>query len=358
MDIKDQNNNTHSKANEEEIDLGQLFTLIGKGFSNIFGFFESIISTVFRWVIYWILIVRKHTIKLFIATIVGYTSGWVYRNYIEIPTYESSMTVEPNFGSTLQLYKNINYYQNLVDQKNFGRLATSLNISLDEAKEILEFEVEPYSNANQTLLAYKRFTSNLDSVTLSKIDYDDFIENQPIESFGFQIITVASRDQYIFGKLGSPIISSIVRNAYYDQVKTTSYSNLISRKEAIKASMAELDTLRTLYKEVMLAESKKDIKGTNIYMSNTGANNKEVVVFDKYLRMNQALIDVNRKLTEENEVINVVSSFNPVGMRQGGLLRNYALLGGIASFLLTLLFLSGKLINNVLNEYEEKMKID
>ena len=358
MEEKNQNNNSQYKSNEEEIDLGQLFSLIGKGFSNIFRFIGSIFSTMFRWAMYWVIFIKKHLLVLLAATILGYSLGWIYKHYIEIPVYESSMTVQPNFGSTMQLYKNIDYYQSLVYLKDYKRLATSLNISEEEAKNLKKFRVEPYTNENETLLAFKRFVSNLDSTIVNKIDYKKFIQNQPTESFKFHIVTVESKDKYIFGKLRSPIISSIIRNDYYNQVKTTSYANLMSRKKAIEANMGELDTLRTLYKKVMLAESKKEVNGTSIYLGNTAKDNKEVVVFDKYMRMNQALIDVNKQLTEENEVINVVSSFNPVGKRLGGLKRNYPLLGGVFGFLLTIIFLSGKLINNMIVKYEKELEMD
>ena len=356
MENNKQDNNSSQRSNEEEIDLGQLFTLIGKGFSNLFSFIGGIFTAIFNVLIDFILIVKKNLVNIVLGVVIGTASGYIYKHYFKIPTYESSMTVQPNFGSTIQLYKNIDYYQNLVRQKDFERLATSLNISLEESKNISGFEVKPYRNANETLLAFKRFTSGLDSTTINKIEFEDFIENQPAESFKFHIVTVVSKDKYIFGKLRSPIISSIIRNTYYDQVRTTSHSNLLSRKKAIQESMAELDTLRSLYKEVILAESKKEVNGTNIYMSSTSSDNKEVVVFDKFMKMNESLIDVNIQLTEENEIINVVSSFNPVGMRQGGILRNYTILGGALGFILVFLILIVVHLNKQLINYENKMK--
>lgn len=356
MKDSNQNNNPSQKSNEEEIDLGQLFSLIGKGFSNIFNFFGNIISSIFYLFISALLFVKKHTIKLAIGTVIGAIGGGLYQTYFKVPTYESSMTVQPNFGSTIQLYKNIDFYQNLVRQKDYERLATSLSISVEESKNINKFSVEPYSNANQTLLAFKRFTSDLDSATVNKIDFESFSENQPAESFRFHIVNVESKDKYIFGKLRSPIISSIVRNPYYDQVKSTSYLNLLSSKKALESSMKELDSLRVLYKEVMLSESKKTTSGTNIYMSSTDSNDKEIVVFDKYMRMNEELINVNKKLTEENDVINVVSSFNPVGMKLAGLKRNYKILGGVLGFLIIFLTYGTIFLNAKLTEYEEKIK--
>ena len=133
-------------------------------------------------------------------------------------------------------------------------------------------------------------------------------------------------------------------------------SNLISRKEALEVSMNELDSLKSLYKEVLLAESKKESSGTNIFMANTAANNKEFEVFEKYMTMNSQLTNVNKQLTDENEVINVVSSFNPVGMTVRGLHRNFAVIGFVVGFLFVLMIASLKEINKLLSAYEGRIK--
>ncbi len=216
--------------------------------------------------------------------------------------------------------------------------------------------MEPYTNKNQALLAYKRFVTDLDSSIVSKIDFESFAEDQPVESFKFHSVKVVSKDKYIFSKLRSPIISSIIRNGYYDQVRATSYSNLISKKKAIESSMIELDTLRSLYKEVMLIESRKANSGTNIFMSEAGVNDREVVVFDKYMTMNEELINVNKQLTEENEVINVVSSFNPVGLKVGGWYRNFLVIGFFAGFFIVFSIVSLLSINRALEKLDNDRK--
>jgi len=356
MEENKQVKDTKQHNSEEEIDLGQLFSLIGKGFSKTFNFFGNIIKTLFAWVMSFVLFVKRNVIKIAVGAILGAVLGGVYQYGYKVAVYESSMTVLPNFGSTVQLYKNIDFYQSLVRQKDVERLASSLNISEDEAGNITLLEVLPYANENQTLLAFKSFTADLDSSTVKMINYEDFKEEQPVESFKYHIVTVKSKDKFVFSKLRGPIISSIIRNGYYDKVKTTAYSNLLSRKKAIESSMIELDTLRTLYKEVLLTESKKENSGTNIYMAQTGSSDKEVVVFDKYMNMNESLINVNKQLTEENEVINVVSSFNQVGMKVGGWYRNFLVIGFVLGFLLVLGFVSVIELNKVLVKYEDKTK--
>lgn len=322
---------------EEEIDLGQLFLIIGRGFSKVFQFIGNILNSIFHGFILLLLFIKNNLKKLVLGALIGGIIGGIYQYGIKEQSFESSMTVQPNFGSAVQLYKNIDYYESLVKQKDIERLAESLKLSTKEAESITSITVEPYSNENQILISYKDFISDLDSNTVKLIDYDTYAKEQPVESFKYHIVTVEASDKYIFVKLEEPIINSIISNAYYDKVKATSYLNLSSRKKALEDSMVELDSLRDLYKKVMVAESLKENSGTNLYMANAESKTKEVVVFDKYMLMNQDLIEVNKQLTEENEVINVVSSFNSVGKKVRGWYNNYAVLGVVTGLLLVLI---------------------
>jgi len=339
---------------EEEIDLGNLFKVIGKGISNFFNFIGTILKTIVKWILDLILFIRSNFKKLVFGAIIGGLFGGVYQYGIKEKQYESSMTVQPNFGSAVQLYKNIDYYQSLVKQEDIERLATSFNISQDEAESISFIEVEPYSNDNQIILSYKNFIEDLDTTTVKLIDYETFAKAQPVESFRYHIVTVTSENKYLFNKLETPIITSIIQNKYYDKVKSTANYNLLSRKDALEGSMIELDSLRSLYKKVLLAESEKENSGTNIFMSDLSTHNKEVVVFDKYMVMNQQLIDVNKKLTEQNEVINVVSSFNAIGMKIREWYKNFTFIGFIGGFLLVLLVICSQEVNKFLVAYENK----
>jgi len=343
-----------SQNQEEDVDIGQLFLLIGRGFSSIVKFIASIFITLGSWILKLILFVRSNLKKLILGALLGAIVGGIYQYGFRDTKYESSMTVQPNFGSAVQLYKNIDYYQSLVEQEDLERLADGFKLSNEEAESISWIEVEPYSNDNQIILSYKSFIENLDTTTVKLIDYETFAKAQPVESFKYHVVTVSSKDKYIFNKLETPIINSIIENTYYDKVKSTSYSNLISRKNALEGSMIELDSLRSLYKKVLLAESKKEKSGTNIFMANIAANNKEVIVFDKYMTMNQELIDVNKRITEENEVINVVSSFNSIGMEVKGWYKNFAFIGFVGGFLFVLVLISLMEVNKLLIAYEKK----
>ena len=343
-----------SQSREEDIDIAQLFVLIGKGFSGIVNFIGSLLKTILSWFLLFILFIRANLKKMILAALIGGSLGAIYQYAVKEVQYESSMTVEPNFGSAVQLYKNIDYYLSLVKQNDFERLASSLNISEEEAASISWIEVEPYSNENQLLLSYKEFITELDSNAVKHVDYKTFSKEQPIESFKYHIVNITSNDKYIFKKLEAPIINSIITNSYYDKVKNTAYTNLMSRKSALESSMTELDSLRELYKKVLLTESAKESSGTSIFMSETGSSTKEVDVFDKYMVMNEELIEVNKTLTAENEVVNVVSSFNSIGMKVKTWYKNFAIIGFIGGFALMFLMISIRRLDQQLVKYKNQ----
>ena len=338
---------------EDEIDVNQLFVLIGKGFSNVFNFIGNLFKLFFSWILAQIIFIRNHLKKLILAAIIGAVIGGIYQYGFKETKYESSMTVKPNFGSAFQLYKNIDYFLSLIEQENHERLAESLNISINEAKSISWIEVEPYSNDNQSLISFKYFMEDLDSLTNNLIDYKTYAKKQPVESYKYHMVRVISKDNFIFENLEGPIINSITQNTYYNDLKSTSISNLVSRKNALLGSMAELDSLRFLYKEVLLAESLKESSGTNIYLSSTEKDDQQLLVFDKYMLMNTQLMEVNRKLMEENEVINVVSSFNSIGMKMNDWYRNYTIIGFLAGFFLLYTYLIFRELNRFLIQYEK-----
>lgn len=338
---------------EDDIDIGQLFAMIGRGLSGMTDFIGNLFKTLLNWIVLLLLFLRKNFRKMILAAVIGGLLGAVYQYGIKEKEYESSMTVEPNFGSALQLYKNIDYYLSLVKQHDFERLASSLDISTEEAESISWIEVNPYSNENEVLISYKNFVHGLDSNTVKLLEYKTFAKKIPVEAYKYHVVKIVSKDKYIFSKLESPIINSIVHNTYYDKIKTTAHSNLITRKSALENSMIQLDSLRSLYKKVLLAESEKENTGTNIFMAENGAHTKEVDIFDKYMLMNEQLIDVNKQLTAENEVVNVVSSFNSIGMKVKTWYKNFAILGFLGGFIAMLLFISFKQLDKLLMNFNK-----
>ena len=56
-----------SQPKEEDIDIAQLFVLIGKGFSSIISFIVSLLKTIFSWFLLVIIFIRGNLKKMILA---------------------------------------------------------------------------------------------------------------------------------------------------------------------------------------------------------------------------------------------------------------------------------------------------
>ena len=70
---------TNQKNNEEEIDLGSLFVIIGKGFSNFFNFIGNVFKAIFNFLIIILIFFKQHFIKIAIAALIGVVAGIIWR---------------------------------------------------------------------------------------------------------------------------------------------------------------------------------------------------------------------------------------------------------------------------------------
>lgn len=353
---QDKSTPLHTKdREEEEIDIMQLVRAVGRMFSSFFNSIGVLLKVVFYWFVDIIVFIRRHAIKIVVGTAIGAILGGVYEYRYKVVTYESSMTVQPNFGSVIQLYKDVDYYESLIRQNDISKLSIALKITKEEALSIRKISVEPYTNKSQVILSYQSFVSSLDSTIVGDIiDYAEYSEDLPVESFKFHIVTVVSSDKNIFSKLRTPILEYIVRNNFYKKKKEISRENLVSLKNTLEVSIAELNRLKDVYTEVMIAESKREVSGTNIFMQKSGKSEKELLVFEKQMEINEELRGVREQINTESEVVNVVSSFNSIGMKVGGIFSNGAFIGILFGFLLVVGFLGIKDVNKLLIDYEKK----
>ena len=100
--------NQEKNNNSEEVDLGSLFIIIGKGFSNLFNFIGNIFKGIFDFFITILLFLRENILKIGIAAIIGLVIG-IFLEVNKPKMYGSELLLEPNFNSARQLYYNINY---------------------------------------------------------------------------------------------------------------------------------------------------------------------------------------------------------------------------------------------------------
>ena len=339
--------------NNEEVDLGQLFEAMGRLFERFYNFVISILKGLFSAVIY----ASKAVIDNFkliagvviLAGILGYGL-----EKVRPARYDSTMLVKTHFDSKYQLHTNLNYYNAVLGEQNYGILANIFNIDEETVEETKEFEIKPGPETeNDRIVQYDRFVRSIDSVRAQEISFEDYIENRDVFSGSLFEIRVESTKKDIFRDLEEGIFKSF-ENLYSVEKKRIRDSMITIRKENILNTMAEIDSLQNVYINVIEEESQatkaKISLGDGFPLQQEKSDTKEYQLLNKQIELRDELRTLEEKKVSENEFYEVISSFQEIGNKVGGLEnRPSVLLPIVAIILLCLGYLAKNYIKFVRN---------
>ncbi len=343
---------TNQKNNEEEVDLGSLFVIIGKGFSNFFNFIGSIFKGVFHFLISVLLFLKEHLLKIIIAGVIGVIAG-VFLEVNSSTKYGSDLLVEPNFKSTRQLYNNVNYYNDLVKQKDFTALQRIFSLDEEAAISLKKFSIEPVIIDSDLINSYNDLILSIDTLAIKSYEYDVFKTSFTEFDYKVHKITVVAEKNNVFDKLDDVIISSVVNNTYFKRIKELTNENLNRTDSLYRKSLTEIDSLRKVYMKVMLEEAKKQSTGTNIDLGGVKRTTKELELFETGRKLNFDLKNIAKEKSTTYEVINVISNFQSIGYEIKGVTKNKAFLLGSVGSILMIVFLLLMKLNKFLENYKK-----
>ena len=352
MSTNQQKENSRSN-NEEEVDLGSLFTIIGKGFSKFFNFIGGIFKGIFHFLISILIFLKENSLKIGIAAIIGLVVGF----FLEIKSsdsFSSVLLVEPNYESVSQLYNNINYYNDLVVQKDTVGIQNVFNLDKETAASLKKFSIAPITNENDIVNAYNDFVLEADTTTVNSYSFKEFKISFNDLDYHIHKINVIAEKNDIFNKLEEVILSSVVKNKYFDRVKELTNENLNRTDSLLRQNLGQVDSLRKVYMQVMIEEAKKQSNGTSIDLGGEKRSTKELELFETNRKLNSELIDVISSKSNMSEVINVISNFQPIGTEIKGATNNYAFLLTVLCAGLMTLFILLRQLNNYLNNYKKQ----
>jgi len=333
-----------------EVDLGSLFKIIGEGFRNFFNFIGKVFKGILHSLILALVFIRNNAFKLGLALFIGAALG-LYLDLTQPKQFSSTMIVEPNFKSTQQLYKNINYYHELVKQRDSILLAKTLNISVNEASKLKGFYIDPIINENEKYELFDSFSQEIDSALVKYINLKEFKKAFTKYDYKYHQIEVKSLNSTIFEKLSIPIISSVENNSYFKNQKKINDENLLQNERVLKKSLREVDTLRKIYNEVLITEANKQNTGTAITLAQGVKKTNEIELFKESLELNEELIDNNKEKAETTEIVNVVSTFSKIGVKERSILKKWTFVLGVSLGLVMLIVILLIRLNSYLKNY-------
>ena len=161
----------------EEVELGQLFKMIGSVFSRLYKFIGSIFNYFLFALVWLILFIKKKIIILTIAGFLGLVVGVVLDMSVP-PTYKSTLSVKQNYETGENLYESINYYNGLLKDNDYKILGELLGLTETASREIVGFDIKPIITDNEYLVMFNRYIGNLDSLAASKIEYKEYVKKE------------------------------------------------------------------------------------------------------------------------------------------------------------------------------------
>lgn len=344
--------NQQNNSNEEEVDLGSLFMIIGKGFSNLFKFIGNIFKGLFESIILVLLFLKENFLKIGIATVIGFIVG-LFLQVNKPVTYGSDLLLEPNFKSARQLYNNVNYYNDLVKQEKIKILQNTFNLDSASASSLKKFVVEPIIVDSDIINGYDELILDVDTLTIRSYEYADFKESFTDYDYKVHKVTVIAEKNNVFDKLDEVIISSVVNNKYFRRLKQLTNENLNRTDSLYRQSLTQIDSLRRVYMTVMIEEAKNQNTGTSIDLGGEKRTTKELELFETNRKINYDLKNLAEEKSNNYEVINVISNFQSIGYEIKGVTKNYAFLLGIIGAGLMILFLLLIKLNTYLENYKK-----
>ncbi len=338
--------------NSEEIDLGQLFKLIGEAFDRFFKLIGTALKSTFHLFISFLKFLRLHFLKFAIAICIGLVIGGYWDHKSE-PVYRSSMIIEPNFNSAQQLYNNIEFYNQLAQQKDHETLADALHINEKEALNIKKMSIESFSDQTQRIRQFSAFISELDSISQKQVDYNDFLQNFNNINAKFHKIKIEATSPEIAKKCQKAIVTSIENNEYFTLQKKINDRNIALKDSVIIIQQGEINELQEFYKKVKILEAQKPQGSTSINLAENQQDQMSgIELLNQARKLKDEKIELNNEKANTKNTINIISEFPNKGVLINDFFnRKLVLLPIVFSTILFLILILFQL-NTYLKNYE------
>lgn len=309
----------NQQQSSEEVDLGQLFKLIGNAFDRFLKFIASIFQNLFKVV----LLLLMHFYKRFFwyvgAVVLGLIMGYVLDKSSE-KQYGANMFIETNFNSARQVYENIKQLHQLAhEDKDFEELAKRLGITVEEATNLKGFYIQPDIDENRVVEMYSDFYSHLDSLSRIDMTYDRYTNSLTAYNFKIHQIGVASTDKTLYKKIEKAFTKELVDNVYLEELSEVNLLNLNKKDSTLKEQLSKTDSLLKEYLKIRINESKKTIasgSGTNLYMGDAESSSlivDESKILDKRLDLEGQRREINLDKVQRYSVVNILAGFPKSG---------------------------------------------
>ncbi|MDO6759736.1 hypothetical protein Q4566_05945 [Tamlana sp. 2_MG-2023] len=275
----------------DEIDLGDLFKLIGNFFRNLFKAFLRVF-----------LFFKKNLIRLVVLIILGLVIG-IGLSKIVTKKFKNEVIVRSNFGSKEYLYNKVDEIKNNISNRD-SLFLTKLQIDEEDLKgfnfkiEEIENEVIEEDEREQYLELLKAFPT--EKFALEGVRAE-LIKKRSLN----HKITFYFDNSDLGIELSKKILQIINSNSYFQELKNVSNKNLELRIQKNENQLSQINELISNYSKSLLKETDKN-STTTIFNAEGSALN-----IGDAMRLRISLLKENEAaaidLLEEQDVISIIS---------------------------------------------------
>lgn len=227
---------SNSSNTSNEIDLGQLFELIKKGFNNLF-----------KWFLRIFLYLKKNLFKLIALVAIGVAIGFAVKTFVP-KKLKSEIIVKPNFESKDYLYATIDEIASNIQSRDtifFKKMGIDMakladfNVEIQpiEEEEVDKEVIEQNNKYLETLQNYK------DNEFVLGIIKSEILQ----KSASIHRITFMYKDAIKGEEYAEKIIGYINTNPYFNELQKISTQNAQTRITKNKGLIEQIDNLISSY---------------------------------------------------------------------------------------------------------------
>ena len=306
------------KTNNDEIDLIEVFSRIGKMFENMGKGLINIFNAIFMFFI------RK--IIIFGVVVGVITGGLILKKTVSAPVYESSIRLRCNY-STATVFNHLTSL-NLLTEKSEDRklLSQYLNLTEEELSQVVNIE------------AFWVLDKNGDGVA-DFIDYNNSFDeyNDTLVTRSNQLyLRLISENPEMNLAINNAIVDFVNMNEYLKKIQNLSRVETIANIEKYKIELAELDRLQERYYDFALQDRNVIVPGQNgqILYQEKDLN----FLHTDVIALSAKIVGMERSLEDKKTIVEILAqSYNFVVVSK--LKANLLLYNSIAIVLTILIIL-------------------
>jgi hypothetical protein len=302
--MEQQHNNNNRE--EQEVDLVPVFVWISKGFKNFFNGIGSFFKAIGHGILLFLAFIQANIILIGVFVIVGLALGF-YLDSDSKSNYSAQLRVAPNFKSATQLISNINFYNSLADEQDYGRLAKELELSTDQAQQIKSFSIESSYNDTELLEEYDGLARSVDTMALKDFTFKGFKNAKREIDYEFYEITVKAQTRSVL-EIIIPSVINVTETPGIKARRLASRETIEFNMESIIYQLEELDSLIVSYQKMIQSQTYSG-GNTNLYLGDSQSSDNLINLFYR----KQSLLGILESLRDNKygseNTVNIVSQY-------------------------------------------------